>query len=1515
MSEDVSLSGDILSKFTGARVRLLEILLEEQERQGEKERQAEEIKPCIRDEGAASTLLPASAAQRRLWLLDLEGAGAAYYIPLAARLRGPLDQDTLQRSLSALVQRHEILRTVFADVDGNLNQKIQSDARFALQVVDLSGYDMAEREARVRAHKETEVRHPLDLRVGPLIRGRLLRLTADEHVLLLTMHHIVFDAWSMSIFIRELAQLYAAFKEQRNSVLEPLPIQYADFAAWQHSSHQGDTFEEDLRCLTARMDGAPPQIELPTDRPRPAVQSYRGDNVCMVIGPGLSAELKAFAQRKGMTLFMLSYAACAILMSRLSDQEDIVIGTPVANRRRPELHGLIGFFINTLPLRVVVRNDSRIDEFLELIRTTTLEAYDHQDVPFEKLIEALHPQRDPGRNPLFQVMLVVQNAGDSELLLPGLEVTPEELPSGASKFDLLLYFEERGDEVACRANYAVDLFDRESVERWLECLHALLRNLLSEEHDLVGELEIVPQAQLRALESFNATKVDSRHHGLVHQLFEEQALRLPDAIAVVHGQRSLTYAELGQRADDLARLLRKRGIGVGHLVGVCLERSPEMVLGVLGILKSGAAYLPLDPNYPPDRLQHMLEDAAPQVILTQRSLLAVLPAGSGDTILLDGNWSGLDGSGKENTRTLGATPTPDDLVYVIYTSGSTGRPKGTAMPHRSMVNLITWHHSIGVKDGQRVLQFAALSFDVAFQEIFTTLCTGGTLELVDEWVRKDAAALTELLIERSIQRLFVPPLMLQSVAEHATTTDELPFSLSDVITAGEQLRISPEIVGLFKRLNNCRLHNHYGPTETHVVTALTLAEDPEKWPVFPSIGRPIDNTQIHILDVRRRQVPIGVKGEIFIGGAGVARGYLGQPELTAQRFLPDPFCDDSQARLYKTGDVARWHTDGTIEYLGRNDAQVKIRGYRIELGEIEAQLARHPEVKEAAVVVRQDAQGEKRLVAYLTRGDCMGANVNELRTYMKSLLPDYMVPSAFVELERLPLTPSGKLDRRMLPAPAAEAYASTRYEPPQGDIEERVANIWRELLHVERIGRQDNFFELGGHSLLAVKSMFRINKSLGSSLKVTDLYKHATVRELADRICSGVTEDRMISLGQEAVLPGNIVAAPGLLQFPAKAIMLTGGTGFVGRFLLAQLLQDTDATIYCLTRANSEQEAQSRLRSTLLRWQLSCDDYDRRVVAIPGDVRLPHLGIEDRSYRVLSEHVDSIFHCATSMNHLETYATAKVANVDATIELLRLATHIRPKLVNYISTLGVFSASKSHTGRIVNEESSIDHEAHWNSQGYVASKWVGEKIFMTAGERGIPCNIFRVGLVWPDMSRGRYDELQHDYRVFKTCLLSGFGIKNYRNETTPIPVDYAARAMVFLAGRFRSGNGVFHISSSFRRDEGVFERFNDVSGMPLQLKSYYDWICEIKRLHYAGWSLPAVPLIEFAFSLDRETFEAHQRDLQASRVHVDSTRTQKQLEAAGIATSAPDDELIKLWYEDMLARDMDVRDVFKAKGS
>lgn len=1098
-----------LGSLSDDRQQLLRMLLER------KARDKAKIRAYPRSTSGNSTRAPASWAQQRLWFIDLiEEGTAAYNVAISVRLVGEMDEDALVSSLAALVRRHESLRTRFIEIDGEVLQEVALSGVFPLEREDISQLPAAVREAHIKQRKLEEGTAGFDLRNGPLARARLIRVAAQEHVLLITLHHIISDVWSLGIVMRELGEYYGSYSQGHASKLTDLPIQYADYAQWQRQTFRGEAIEQQLGFWRRQLEGAPELIELPLDRPRPAIQTYRGERITVHFDEQLVSQLQRLAQRNRMTLFMTTLAGWAILLSRLSGQHDVSIGTPIANRHRSELEGLLGFLVNTVVLRVKVDGEATVDSYLGHVRETILRAYENQDLPFEQVVEALRPKRTLGHHPLFQVMFGLQNAPGGEPSFPGLTLAQEEEINTFSKFDLLALFEEKNGTVQGAVHYATDLFDRSTVASWIDSYEQILRGLI-EGAPSVDAIRMLSFEQARAtVYAFNSTLVDHPGGKLIHQLFEEQVKRSPHLVAVMHDGKSLTYEQLNVSANRLARFIRTQGIGADEPVGICVGRTPEMVIGLLAILKAGAGYLPLDPNYPAERLQYMLEHAAPRLLLTHSSLSAALPDVAMNVISLDEIMPLIL---EEDASDLAASDVgAEDLLYIIYTSGSTGRPKGIAMAHGAMSNLIAWHErALPLRLGDRVLQFAALSFDVSFQETFSTLCNGGTLVLLDEWERKDPKALTDILARESIARVFLPPMMLQSLAEECESLGAYPQCLREVITAGDVLRVSKQIVAFFTAIAGCSLHNHYGPTESHVVTALTLSGTPEHWPTRPTIGGPINNTQIHVLDRHMQRVPIGVIGEIYIGGANVARGYFKRPELTAERFLADPFSADSSSRLYKTGDLGRWRANGNIEYIGRNDLQVKIRGFRVEVGEIEALISHEPGVKEAAVISREDVPGEKRLVAYYTVRVEQRVDVERLRNQIAAALPGFMVPAAFVQLAQMPLSPSGKLDRRALPAPGADSYVRNHYEAPQGEMENLLATVWQGLLGVDKVGRSDNFFELGGHSLLIVKMMQRL-REVGLSVQARDVYAAGTLWALARVIARDSTPEEQ---GPECSIP------------------------------------------------------------------------------------------------------------------------------------------------------------------------------------------------------------------------------------------------------------------------------------------------------------------------------------------------------------------------------------------------------------
>jgi len=1451
--------------------------------------------------GAANIedIYPLVPLQEGILFHHLLDGGDTYVLGTALLVASRARLDELIAALQSVIDRHAILRT--AVLWEGLPRPVQIVCRRATLPIEEFVLDPAQEVLRQIDMRLEPGKQHMDLRRAPLIR---LMVAADplgsgQWYALLQSHHITTDHVTSEAVISEVV----AHLQGQAQIAGVRSVPYRNHVARALACARAENAETYFREELGSVD----EPTAPFGLLNVKADSTGISEARSRLDADLVRGVRMHARRLSVSTATLFHAAWALVVARTSGRDDVVFGSVLLGRlhQGAGTQEMLGLFINTLPMRVELHR-ATVREVVERTQRGLVELLNHEHA---SLSAAQRCSGIAGGAPLFTSLFNFRHSTpDPTGSWSGADGIRTLATKERTNYPITVSVDDFGEDLEVLVQTDPRIDSRRVADYLQTALQAMTKALECAPEMLAADIAVMPDRErVEILRTLNGTREIYPDGKLIHRLFEEQVERTPAAEAVVQGTRSLTYAELNDAANRLAHYLRSRGVGADHVVAIAVDRSLEMAIGLLAILKAGGAYVPIDPGYPPERLQYMLEDAAPTLVLVQRRTKAILPTTSAELVDLDTLSAELSESRSDNPSAPAGLSARNG-VYVIYTSGSTGRPKGTVMSHGAVANLLAWQRRTLDAAGVRVLQFAALSFDVAFQETFSTLCGGGTLVLLDESVRRDLPALLTLLNAQHIQRLFLPPLMLQNLAEWANTSRIHLPALQDIVTAGEQLRISPEIAKFFDRMSGCRLHNHYGPTETHVVTSLTLDGSPQRWPTLPSIGKPIANTQIYILDGRRMLVPFGAQGEIYIGGANVARGYLHRPDLTAERFMPDPFSADPDARMYKTGDLGRWQTDGTVEYLGRNDDQVKIRGYRIEPGEVEAKLAQHERISEVAVIVREDIPGLKRLVAYVTESGQGGVRADELRTHLLGALPEYMVPSAFVFLPSLPMTPSGKLDRRALPPPGADSVAAGRREPPSGKVEQAVATIWQEVLGVESIGRDDDFFDLGGHSLLALKALLRVNQACGCTLRVTDIYRNPTVRTLAAGIGGDTVEDDLVDLACEAVIDSKLTANPSPRHATAGAILLTGATGFVGRFLLASLLHQTTTQVHCLVRAKSTSEAATRLRAALLKWDLWDDGCERRVIAVPGDLRQPRLGLDEHTHAMLSHGIDSIYHCATSMNHLETYAMAKPANVDAVGELLRIATSGRPKVINYVSTLGVFGASALEPLRAVDELTPIDGEKYRRSQGYLASKWVAEKMFMTANERGIPCNIFRPGLVWADSQQGRFDELQHVHRVLKSCILSGYGIANYQYSMPPTPVDYVAQAITCLAMRHPNGGGIFHISSPDQAIDDVFERCGRIIDAPLELLPHFEWIREMKRMHHSGRSLPVVPLIEFAFGMDEAAFREHQANVRvAGNIRFDCARTAAELEHAGIVAPVVNDELLALCLEDMISRDDELR--------
>ncbi|MFF5860743.1 amino acid adenylation domain-containing protein [Streptomyces sp. NPDC012751] len=1105
-----------------------------------------------------TTEFPCSFSQRRLWFLaQMPGAGEAYHMPLAYELRGPLDRDVLTRALDRLADRHEALRTRLVAVAGEVFQRIDPPGGgFPLRTHDLTGRPDA--EDRLDALRREEATAPFDLARGPLFRGRLVALAADRHVLLVTAHHVVSDGWSTGVFTRELGELYAAFRAGGDDPLPPLPARYADHAAWQRERLSADTVARQSAYWRDALADAPVLLDLPTDRPRPAEQDHRGAQLRVEFDAELTTALRTLSRRNGSTLFMTLLTGWALVLSRWSGQTDVVIGTPTANRGRAELEALIGFFVNSLALRVDLSGEPSVAELLKRVRGVTLSALTHQDLPFEQVVQVVKPPRSPAHTPLFQVMFAWQNTEGGEPALPGLDVTRLEEAGAGAKFDLALSLAEEGDRVVGTLDYACALFDRETVERHCRQLRRVLTQMAADPQRPVSSLELLSERErAQLLDDWNDTG-PAIPAVPFPALFEERVRTTPQAVAVEFGAVSLTYAELNARANRLARHLVGLGVRPERLVAVALPRSVRWLVAILAVLKAGGAYLPVDPAYPADRITYMLTDADPVCVLTDAATARTLPGTTAPLLLLPdtgtdtgtdtdtgthtdtdtgthtGTGTGTDTHTDTDTDTgplhsaapaESATPAvpvlthPADALdltdaergaplraaspaYVIYTSGSTGRPKGVVVTHTGLAALSASQiERLAVTPDSRVLQFASPSFDAATWEVCMALLSGARLVMAPADELLPGEGLAGVLRRHAVTHATLPPTALAVLPD-----DALPDGMT-LVVAGEAC--PPALVGRWSA--GRRMINAYGPTETTVCATMS---DPLSGAVTPPIGTPVAGTRVYVLDAHLRPVPPGFRGELYVAGAGLARGYLGRPELTAERFIADPYGPPG-TRMYRTGDLARWRADGRLEFVGRADHQVKVRGFRVEPGEVEAVLREQPGVLEAAVLAEPDAAGGTRLIAGVARDGAVPRPAAEWRAALARRLPAYMLPELVVEVPRLPQTPNGKLDREALLAQARTAGpAQVNTSTPRDHIELALYRIWKRLLLHPDIGIRDDFFDIGGTSISAIRLAHAVRETFGEPVPVRDIMLHPTIEALGGRLRQGAA----------AQPPGNLIA-------------------------------------------------------------------------------------------------------------------------------------------------------------------------------------------------------------------------------------------------------------------------------------------------------------------------------------------------------------------------------------------------------
>ena len=1422
--------------------------------------------------------IPLSFAQRRLWLMNqLEEANPAYNMPLALRLSGALDRAALHEALGDLVQRHESLRTIYPNEDGVPYQHILEGEQARPAVIEAAS---SEEEIAAQLHAAARCGFKLDSTVP--LRTHLFRLADDEHVLLLLTHHIVGDGASLLPLARDLSVAYAARCESKAPAWAPLPVQYADYALWQQellgseddagsmAGRQREFWREALRDL-------PERLSLPVDRPHPAVPSYRGDVVPLQIAPRVHERMLQLARDGQASVFMVLQAALAGLLHRLGTGDDIAIGTPVAGRSDHALDELIGCFVNALVLRNDLSGQPSLRELIARVRTTNLAAYANQEFPYDRIVELLRPGRSGANLPLFQVMLGFQQGGNRlSFSLPGLSITPQPVAVDTAKFDLSFILDElRGADglpggIAGGVQYSTDLFDRGTVESIAARLARLLEEACEAPDEPIGSLAILSAEESRRLQDWSGRTRELAPLTLAEMVQAHAAAR-PHAAAVVLDNATVGYADLDARANRLAHLLRSRSIGAGAIVATVLPRSLDLVVAHLAIVKAGAAYLPIDPNHMAGRSAFVFEEAAPAAVLTHAALLPQL-AGISHCLPLDSAETAAAVAAQPNDAPVHAQPVhPQDAAYVIYTSGSTGVPKGVVVPHAGLNSLGTsMAERLAIGPDSRVLQFSSSGFDASVMDQLMAFHAGAAL-VVPAAAQLLGTDLAELIASREISHALIPPAALATVPH-----GEFPH-LQTLVVGGEAC--PAELAARWSQ--GRRMVNAYGPTE---ITICASMSEPMSAEAPPSIGRPVWNTRMYVLDDNLQPVPPGVAGELYIAGSGVARGYLNRPLLSAERFIADPHGAPG-SRMYRSGDLARWRSDGSLDFLGRADQQVKLRGFRIEPGEIESVLLKHPQVTQAAVVVREDIPGDRRLVAYFAAAP--DPQPVELRAHMAKALPDYMVPSAFVHLPSLPLTPSGKLDRKALPAPG-EPQAGAQYVEPRTATEKLLAGLWAETLQLERIGIHDNFFEIGGHSLMAIQLGMRIRQQVRADFPHAEVYNRPSIAELAawiDDNAGGGAE--ALDLSRELELPAHIrphgTAAPALKP---KRVFLTGASGFVGSHLLAALLRDTTACVVCHVRAEDAQAGELRLKRTLAQRRLGAVWDEARIQVVTGDLGRPRLGLDDSAVQLVVDGCDAIYHCAAQVDFLHPYASLKPANVDSVVTLLEWTAEGRAKSMHYVSTLAVIDPNNAREGTVT-EQSAL---ASWSGlvDGYSQSKWVGDALAREAQARGMPVAIYRLGAVTGDHAHAICNAEDLIWRVAHLYA----DLEAIPDMDLPLnltPVDDVARAILGLAGQQASWGRVFHLMSQealrVRDIPPVFERL----GMRLEPVGLESWLQRAHARLAAGQDRDLAAVLAI---LDRY-------DTSATPPQVSGAATHAQLEAIGAPIRPVDRDLLQRYFVDL----------------
>ncbi len=1399
-----------------------------------------------------------SSAQKRIYILNqLEDASLSYNMPGAVRLKGALDLAQLERAFTALVTRHEALRTRFTLVDGEPVQIVEPAFDFRLEQVRLNPGRGEKATQQAIAEAAGEFLMPFDLAQAPLLRARLLKLNDHDFVLLYDMHHIVSDGASLDILQRELALLYSEMP------LPGLPIQYKDFSEWQ----QTEDITEHRNYWLEQFSGEPPVLDIPTDFARPSMQSFEGDTVHTRLEPKVYNQLVSLAGRHQATLYMVLLAAYNVLLSKYSGQDDIIVGSPIAGRPHADLDNVIGMFVNTLALRNYPGAGRTFSDFLAEVRQRSVDAYQHQNYPFEALVDELSLQRDLSRHPLFDTMFVVQNRDDDSNVqaMGDIELSAVEFGNSASKFDLTLNAMETADSLVFTLEYCTRLFEKETAERMLSHFVNILNAIANNADQTISDIDLLSNAERhQILTEFNDTRRHIDDPRLVHELIEWQAAHRPDAVAVVCDGERLTYGGLNRRANLLARSLINSGVEREDVVGIMMTHSLEMAVAILAVLKAGAAYLPIDPSYPLERIQYMVKDSRARIVLVNPGL-GERPDLDSLVVTLDAR-TDIGEGGEQNMKLEVA---PDNLAYLIYTSGTTGRPKGVMIEHRSLLNLVYWHNqTFDITPKDRASKLAGFGFDASVWEIFPYLASGASLYMVPELL--DIASLNRFFEDNGITVSFLPTPLCEEFMALGNR------SLRILLTGGDRLK--------HYRPQGYRLVNNYGPTESTVVaTSTTISSNDARYP----IGRPVHNLRTYVLGANNQLQPVGVPGELCLSGTALARGYVNQPKLTREAFVANPF--EPGERMYRTGDRVRWLADGRIEYLDRQDDQIKIRGYRIELGEIETALMRLSPVREAAVVAHSRG-GDKVLCAYVTTEGT--ADAGELKKQLAGELPTYMVPTAIVMLDQLPLTPNGKVDKRALPIPDLSLVSGGAYVAPETEQEARLQSIWAELLGVapEAVSVEDSFFDIGGDSLKVLRAI-SMQIAYDWDLTIQDYFQYKTIRALCRKLGrADLASVKSAELIPESYLFKRFAYSRTPADKPLGTLLLTGATGYLGAHLLEELLQSTDAAIICLVRAASHTDAVRRLENTLMNYGLAAPGFKDRVSVLCGDFSEERFGLTEETYSRLHQQVNTVVHTGALTKHYGDYAEFERTNVNSVHRLIDFCG--RDKALHLMSTVSVAGEYSEHETDVTLTEDHLYVAQNFADNVYVRSKFMAEKAVFDALPAGLNASIYRVGNLTGRYSDGVFQTNIADnafYNLLKSIIeLGALPDVMLSAEENFTPVDSCARAIVALMADPATLNNGYHMANRNNLAYGqVVEalRHCSIDLKVLSVPEFQAYLKEVSRDQARSHNLMGLAsLIQSGGSAQRGT-----------KVTVNSDATLAALDAIGINWPEPNaDYLAKL---------------------